>query len=62
MCVSLINHPSAISNQDFVEIAFSNLQRAGSVCEARQQDMVICSPLGVVPKKNGRLHLILDLR
>ena len=32
--------------------------------EVRQQDIVICSPLGFVPKKNGKLHLlhVLDLR
>ena len=61
-CVNFKNHLSAINNQVFVKSAITDLLKAGSACEVRQQDIVICSPLGVVPKKNGKLCLILDLR
>ena len=62
VCVNFKNHLSAINNQVFVETAITDLLKAGSVCEVQQQDIVICSPLGIVPKKNGKLRLILDLR
>ena len=45
-----------------METTITDLLKAGSVYKVRQQDIAICSPLGVVPKKNGKLRLILDLR
>ena len=57
VCVNFKNYltRSAMDNQIFVETAITDLLRAGSVCKVRQQDtcIVICSPLGVVLKKNG---------
>lgn len=56
------NHRSALNHADFVEQAITDLLSVGSVQEVRSSDLTLISPLGVVPKKNSKLRLILDLR
>ena len=56
------NHKSAVDNRAFVCEAIELLLLAGSAVEVKRDQVHVCSPLGVVPKKNGKLRLILDLR
>ena len=56
------NHVSALENKSFVFEAFEELLSVGSVIEVAHEQVHVCSPLGVVPKKNNKLQLILDLR
>ena len=56
------NHLSALAHCDFVENAIVELLQAGSIEEVRKDLITVCSPLGVVPKKNNKFRLILDLR
>lgn len=56
------NHRSACQNATFVEQAIIDLLECGSVQEIRPSELWICNPLGVVPKRNNKLRLILDLR
>jgi len=57
------NHKSAVDNRAFVCDAIEQLFLAGSaVPEVKRDQVHVCSPLGVIPKKNGKLRLILDLR
>ena len=56
------NHVSALENKSFVFEAFEELLSVGSVIEVAHEQVHVCSPLGVVPKKNNKLRLILDLR
>ena len=56
------NHKSAVDNRAFVCEAIEQLLLAGSAVEVKRDQVHVCSPLGVVPKKNGKLRLILDLR
>ena len=60
--VFMRNHASTVMHHEFVESAILELLNAGSVKEVSAQDLTICHPLGVVPKKNNKLRLILDLR
>jgi len=45
-----------------VSKAILDLINCGSVEQVTEDSIVVCSPLGVVPKKNNKLRLILDLR
>lgn len=56
------NHKSAVDNRAFVCEAIELLLLAGSAVEVKRDQVHVCSPLGVVPKKNGKRRLILDLR
>ena len=56
------NHKSAVDNRAFVCEAIEQLLLAGSAVEVKRDQVHVCSPLGVVPKKNGKLRLILALR
>ena len=56
------NHKSAVDNRAFVCEAIEQLLLAGSAVEVKRDQVHVCSPLGVVPKKNGKLRLILDPR
>ena len=56
------NHKSAVNNRVFVCEAIKQLLLAGSAVEFKRDQDHVCSPLGVVPKKNAKLRLILDLR
>ena len=56
------NHKSAVDNRAFVCEAIEQLLLAGSAVEVKRDQVHVCSPLGVVPKKNGKRRLILDLR
>ena len=58
----LPNHSSALEYSVFVSQAVQTLLDNGSAVEVDRDQVYICSPLGVVPKKNGKLRLILDLR
>ena len=58
----LPNHSSALEYSVFVTQAVQTLLDNGSAVEVDRDQVYICSPLGVVPKKNGKLRLILDLR
>ena len=53
---------SAVDNRAFVCEVIEQLLLVGSAVEIRRDQVYVCSPLGVVPKKNGKLRLILDLR
>lgn len=56
------NHKSALDNKVCVCETIEQLLLAGSAIEVKRHEVHIFSPLGVVPKKNGKLRLILDLR
>ena len=58
---TLPNHPGAHTHSEFVNDAVEKLFKAGAVrvCTTRPRCV---HPLNVVPKKNGKLRLILDLR
>ena len=56
------NHVSALENKSFVFEAIEELLSVGSVIDVAHEQVHVCSPLGVVPKKNNKLQLILDLR
>ena len=60
--VFMQNHASATCHHEFVESAILELLKAGSVAEVARDEIRICSPLGVVLKKENELRLILDLR
>lgn len=55
------NSPSAKKEAVFVSNSITELLQAGAVREVGRQPQVV-SPLSVVPKKNGKLRLKLDLR
>ena len=42
--------------------SIDNLLNTGVIEECFEHDLEVISPLGVVPKKNNKLRLILDLR
>ena len=56
------NHVSALENKSFVFEAIEELLSFGSVIAVTHEQVHVCSPLSVVPKKNNKLRLILDLR
>ena len=49
------NHKSTVDNRAFVCEAIEQLLLAGSMVEVNGDQVHVCSPLGVVPKKNGKL-------
>jgi hypothetical protein len=55
------NHPSAFEHASFVTEAVSNLATTGTVSQVPNPPFLV-SPLGVVPKAEDKLRLILDLR
>ena len=52
------NHKNDVDNRAFVCEAIEELLLAGSAVEVKRDQVHVCSPLGVVPKKNGKLRLI----
>ena len=52
----------ALKHYSFVTSAISQLVPNGVVEETTADALLLCSPLGAVPKKSGKLRLILDLR
>ena len=56
------NHKSTLDNRAFVCEAIKQLLLTGSAVEVKPDQTHVCNPLGVVPKKYGKLPLILDLR
>ena len=56
------DHSSTVQHADFVKEAILKLEDSGSTVEMNQEDIHISSPLGVVPKKNNKFRLILDVR
>ena len=56
------NHISALDNRAFVCEGIEQSVLVGSTMEVKHDQVHVCSPLGVVPKKNGKLRLILDFR
>ena len=58
---SFANHPSAAKHAAFVNNAVEELGKAGCVRQWPHCPRVV-SPLAVVPKRGGKLRLILDLR
>ncbi|GAQ81891.1 hypothetical protein KFL_000940010, partial [Klebsormidium nitens] len=55
------NHPSAFEHADFVSDAVNTLRITGTILPVDHPPFVV-SPLGVVPKAEDKLRLILDLR
>ncbi|GAQ88451.1 reverse transcriptase [Klebsormidium nitens] len=55
------NHPSAFEHSDFVSEAVRTLKVTGTIMPVSEQPFLV-SPLGVVPKAEDKLRLILDLR
>ncbi|GAQ87463.1 reverse transcriptase [Klebsormidium nitens] len=55
------NHPSAFEHADFVTEAVRSLKATGTVLPVDRPPFLV-SPLGVVPKAEDKLRLILDLR
>ena len=49
------NHKSAVDNKGFVCDTIEQLLLAGSAVEVKRDQVHVCSPLGVVPKKNGKI-------
>ena len=56
------NLPSALKHYPFVSSAIGQLVTSGVVEETTAEALLLCSSLGAVPKKSGKLRLILDLR
>lgn len=55
------NHPSAFEHASFVTDAVSSLSATGTIQPVSDPPFIV-SPLGVVPKAEDKLRLILDLR
>jgi hypothetical protein len=55
------NHSSAMEHSEFVDKAVGSLVVTGAVQEVSSRPFFV-SPLGVVPKGEDKLRLILDLR
>lgn len=55
------NHASAFEHADFVDTAVASLVSTGAVLRVYEAPFLV-SPLGVVPKAENKLRLILDLR
>jgi hypothetical protein len=55
------NHPSAFEHADFVTDAVRSLSTTGTILAVPNAPFLV-SPLGVVPKAEDKLRLILDLR
>lgn len=55
------NHPSTFEHANFVTDAVKNLEATGTVQPVTNPPFLV-SPLGVVPKAEDKLRLILDLR
>ena len=58
----ICNSPSVFSHAELVFSHIRDLCLSGAIEKALLASLVVVSPLGVVPKKNGKLRLILDLR
>jgi hypothetical protein len=58
----LNNHASALKNSDFVLDEINKLLVSGALVEVEDNDIFVCSPLGVVTNTSGKSRLILDLR
>ena len=56
----LRNHPMDPNQEEFINQEIKKLLQAGTIIETNRVTNV--SPLGAVPKKNGKLRMILDLR
>jgi len=57
---SLNNHPMTPDQEDFISQEIEKLLQTGTIIETDRVTNI--SPLGAVPKKNGKLRMILDLR
>lgn len=55
------NHASAFEHAEFVDTAVASLVTTGAVMRVSKAPFLV-SPLGVVPKAENKLRLILDLR
>jgi len=56
----LKNHPMTAEQETFISQEIEKLLQSGTIMETDQATNI--SPLGAVPKKNGKLRMILDLR
>ena len=59
--IAFANHASAFEHADFVDSAVSSLLSTGTINRVLERPFLV-SPLGVVPKAEDKLRLILDLR
>ena len=55
------NLKSALNNDAFVDEQIVEMLASGAISQARLRPKVV-TPLGVVPKSNGKPRLILDMR
>ncbi len=55
------NHPSAFDEQEFVDEQVKQMLESGAIAKVYKKPKVV-SPLGTVPKSNGKLRLIMDMR
>ena len=55
------NLKSALDNEVFVDEQIVELLASGAIGQTHRRPKVV-NPLGVVPKSNGKLRLILDMR
>ncbi|XP_028418047.1 uncharacterized protein LOC114542824 [Dendronephthya gigantea] len=60
--VTLANHNSALGASNFVSKEIEKLLLSGALVEVKEQEVTVCSPLGVVYNRSGKHRLILDLR
>ena len=55
------NHPSAYQEHAFVDAHIAEMIEYGAITKVYKKPKVV-NPLGTVPKSNGKLRLILDMR
>lgn len=56
------NRQMSKTHQNFVEEEIAKLLESGTIKKVTQEETHNTSPIGVVPKKNGKLRMIVDLR
>ena len=54
-------HPSAYQEHAFVDAQIAKMLESGAIAKVYKKPKVV-NPLGTVPKSNGKLRLILDMR
>ena len=56
------NYQLSYSDEAFVDDEIRQLLKKKAIEKATPNNVTICSPIGVVPKKNGKRRLIVDMR
>jgi hypothetical protein len=58
----LKNHPIKQQDLEFVSEEIGRLLQMGAISPVKRKKLTIINPIGIVPKKNGKKRMIIDMR